>query len=287
MEINLNDYYQRMERVINHINSHLDDDLNLDDLADVAALSRFHWHRVYRGITGETIHSTVKRLRLNRASHALKHSNDSLAMIAKQAGYARVESFARAFKSQIGHTPAVFRASPDMHSRISILKLESFAMSIQTENLSYDIKNMPSIRLAALHHKGGYNGSSAFNKLFKQAVKQEIPMAGHQMIGLYYDDPALVPEENLRSIAGIVVDADFSAANPLEIFDTYAGRYAVFHYKGPYERTGLAYDWIFGDWMPKSGEEAADQPSVDIYLNTPDNTASEDLLTDICIPLKG
>ncbi len=287
MEISLNDYYQRMERVIAHINAHLDEDLNLDDLADVACLSRFHWHRVYRGITGETIHSTVKRLKLNRASYALKHSDDSLAVIAKRAGYTRVESFARAFKAQLGHTPAAFRASSDLVSRISTLKLESFAVSIQTENLSYDIKDLPSIRLAALHNRGGYNGSSAFNRLFKHAIKQNIPMEGHQMVGLYYDDPALMPADDLRSIAGIKVGDDFMPTAPLEIFDTYAGRYAVFHYKGPYERTGLAYDWIFGRWMPQSGEEAAEEPSLHISLNTPDTTASEDLLTDICIPLKG
>lgn len=287
MEINLKDYYQRMERVIAHINTHLDEDLHLDDLADVACLSRFHWHRVYRGITGETIHSTVKRLKLNRASHALKHSNDSLVVIAQRAGYTRVESFARAFKAQLGHTPAAFRTSPDMVSRISTLKLESFAVSIQTENLPYDIKDLPSIRPAALHNRGSYNGSSAFNRLIKHAIKRNIPMAGHQMVGLYYDDPAVTPADDLRSIAGIRVGDDFVAKAPLEIFDTYDGRYAVFHYKGPYERTGLAYDWIFGKWMPQSGEQAAEEPFLHISLNTPDSTASEDLLTDICIPLRG
>ncbi len=287
MTTSLDDYRQRMARVINHINAHLDEELNLDDLAEVAALSRFHWHRVYRGITGETIHSTVKRLKLNRASHALKHSNTSLTEIAKQAGYAHVESFARAFKAQMGHTPAAFRASPDMHSRISTLTLESFAMSIQTENLDYEIKTMDSHRLAVLHHKGPYNGATTFNKLFKQAVKQNIRMESPQMIGLYYDDPAVVAESDLRSIAGIKVDAAFEPEAPLEIFNTRAGRYAVFHYKGPYENAGKVYDWIFGSWLPQSGEEADDHPSVDIYLNTPDRTAVEDLRTDICIPLKG
>ncbi|MBL4808128.1 MAG: AraC family transcriptional regulator [Rhodobacteraceae bacterium] len=280
-------YQQRMQRVVNHINSHLDDDLSLDDLAEVACLSRFHWHRVYRGITGETIHSTVRRLKLNRASQALKHSDNDLAAIAMQAGYSRVESFARAFKLQFGHTPAVFRASPDFYSQTSILKLESFAMSIQTENLTYEIKDMPSIRLAAIHHTGSYNGSTAFNKLFKQAVGQNIPMQGHQMIGLYLDDPSAVAAESLRSIAGIKIDADFTPTAPLEVFNTYAGRYAVFHYKGPYDRLGKAYDWIFCGWMPDSAEEPADHPSMDVYLNTPDTTAAEDLRTDICIPLKG
>ena len=106
-------YHLRMQRVVDHINANLDDALDLDTLAEVACLSRFHWHRIYRGLTGETIHATVKRLKLNRASQQLKNSGDTLGAIARNAGYSSETAFGRAFKAQIGHSPASFRDSPD------------------------------------------------------------------------------------------------------------------------------------------------------------------------------
>lgn len=286
-ETSLNDYRRRMARVLDYINDHLDDDLDLDTLAEVACLSRFHWHRTYRGITGETARRTVQRLKLNRASQELKDSTTSLAKIGRRAGYATSESFARAFKQQFGLTPASFRKSNDVFSRVSTIQLENFEMNIRTKDLNVEIKTLPSHRLAALHHYGPYNGSAAFNKLFKQTQKQELMEAGNiQLIGLYFDDPAAVDAEKLHSIAGLAVQPQTKIEPPLEIIKTHAGKYAVFDYKGPYENLGLAYDWIIGTWLPNSGHTPADHPSMDFYLNNPMDNPPEALLTQICIPLE-
>jgi AraC family transcriptional regulator len=59
-------YEQRINRVTDFIYAHLDEELDLDRLADVAAMSRWHWHRVYAGMRGETVAATVRRLRLAR-----------------------------------------------------------------------------------------------------------------------------------------------------------------------------------------------------------------------------
>ena len=63
-----NAYEARMLRVIDYIHDNLDGDLSLDNLADVAAMSRFHWHRVFHAMTGETCAAAVRRVRLNRAA---------------------------------------------------------------------------------------------------------------------------------------------------------------------------------------------------------------------------
>ncbi|MCF6304174.1 MAG: AraC family transcriptional regulator [Rhodobacteraceae bacterium] len=257
---NKNRYHQRMQRVIDHINANLDDSLDLDALAGVACLSRFHWHRVYRGITGETIHSTIKRLKLNRASQQLKNTGASLKQIGRDAGYASPESFGRAFKAQLGHTPSGFRASPHTAPRPFTLKLESFATSMTTKNLKVNIRSLPELRLGVIHHTGPYNGSTAFMQLVKAAMAQSLPVG--RLYGLYYDDPALTQASKLRSLAGIEIAANATPTKPLELFHTYSGCYAVFEYHGPYERLGLAYDWIFGCWFPASDEAPAEHPAL-------------------------
>lgn len=275
-------YHQRLQRVVDHINANLDAPLDLDALAEVACLSRFHWHRIYRSLTGETIHATVKRLKLNRASQQLKGST-SLGKIARRAGYSSETAFGRAFKAQTGHSPAAFRASKDTAPSPATLKLESFATRLQTENLPVQMRTLPARRLAVLHQTGPYNGSTVFAKLIRAAQAQGLPC--QPVFGLSYDDPALVLPEGLRSAAGVEMAPDTTPIPPLKVLDLPDTRMAIFAYRGPNERLGLAYDWIFGHWLPASGEAPANQPVLSIYHNNPQSTAAEDLRTDICIPL--
>jgi len=71
-------YEKRLRRVINYIYDHAGKDLSLDTLADVAAMSRFHWHRVFRAMTGETCAQAVRRVRLQRAGFLLINSDASI-----------------------------------------------------------------------------------------------------------------------------------------------------------------------------------------------------------------
>lgn len=61
-------YETRLNRVVDYIYDHLEEDIRLDRLAEVACLSPYHWHRIYAASRGETVATTVKRLRLHRAA---------------------------------------------------------------------------------------------------------------------------------------------------------------------------------------------------------------------------
>ena len=64
------------------------------------------------------------------------------------------------------------------------------------------------------------------------------------------------------------------------------GRYAVLNYKGPYSDMQAVYQWLYGSWLPASGQEADDAPVFEEYLNNPRDTAPTELLTDIYLPLR-
>jgi AraC family transcriptional regulator len=107
------------------------------------------------------------------------------------------------------------------------------------------------------------------------------------MVGVYYDSPADTAPDQLRSHAGFECGPATPVEPPLVSVQLPAGRHAVLTFKGPYAGLQAAYDEMFGLWLPQSGEEAADSPVFEIYLNTPMDTAPEDLITEICLPLKG
>lgn len=277
----INAYEKRMLRVIDYIHENLDGDLSLDTLADVAAMSRFHWHRVFHGMTGETCAQAVRRIRLHRTACWLVQTDLPVAEVAAKAGYDNLQSFSRIFSQSYGQPPSVFRKSGNLNLPFLKTQKGSYPM------FPISIENRPAHRLAALSHRGSYfEIGTVFEKamgLF--AARGQIgEMRG--MAGLYHDDPDAVPEAELRSQGGIIVSESTEIAEPFEAIALPEGRYAVMHYKGPYSGLRAAYLHLFGDWMPKSGQEPADGPCVEFYLNNPSDTSPEDLLTDVCVPLK-
>ena len=102
-------YEKRLLRVSAYIHEHLDEDLDLDRLSEIACLSAHHWHRVYRAVHNETLAVTVRRLRLHRAAGDLVRSERSVRDIAVRWGYPNLQSFTRTFAAAYGMPPARYR----------------------------------------------------------------------------------------------------------------------------------------------------------------------------------
>ncbi len=273
-------YEDRVLRVLSYIHDNPAGDLSLDALADVAAMSRFHWHRVFRAITGETCAQAVRRIRLHRAASWLVQSDKPLPEIAEGIGYPNQKSFARAFSEAYGLSPAAFRAAGQFLPATPHFRTGGYPMHPVTT------RDEPERRVVAVPHKGNYAEIGKSFETFSALCEARNlwPEMG-PVIGLYLDSPEGVPEDQLRSYAG----AQFRGkATPdgLEDLAIPGGKTAVLTYKGPYSGIQAAYHSLFGNWLPDSGEEPADQPSYEIYLNDPRDTAPEDLLTEICLPLK-
>lgn len=276
------DYERRLRRVVDHIHDNPAGDLSLDALAEVAALSRFHFHRVYSAVVGETAANTVRRMRLHRAAVALVHGTDPIGTVAKAVGYPQMASFTRAFAGHYGLTPAAFRKRGELRPFPPLLAKKGplmFPVITRTD---------PARRLAALPHKGPYiEIGRAFEKLGSTVAARGLYGRFGHMVGVYYDSPADVKPADLRSHAGLQAPEDMALAPPLEEVRLPAGRHAVLTFKGPYAGLAAAYDQLFGVWLPNSGEAPADSPVFEVYLNSPMDTAPEDLLTEICLPLAG
>jgi len=99
-------YQWRLEKLIDYIWQNPEQPLDLNQMADVAGISPYHLHRIYRGIFGENLVATVKRLRLHHAARQLTNSTLSVKEIAAHSGYSSVPSFSRAFSEVYGMPPA-------------------------------------------------------------------------------------------------------------------------------------------------------------------------------------
>src|ERR1700753_1164568 len=114
MKAALQSYHARMQRVLDHIDRHLDEDLGLDELSGVAAYSKYHFHRQFTATFGLSVHRYIQLARMKRASFRLAYSDaESVTDIAMDAGYDAPDAFARAFRQRFGQSPSSFRKSPD------------------------------------------------------------------------------------------------------------------------------------------------------------------------------
>ena len=276
-----NDCERRLIRVLDHIHANPAGDLSLDALADVAAMSRFHWHRVFRAMTGETAAQTVRRMRMHRAAVALVSGDAALPDIATSVGYPQLASFTRTFTETYGTSPAAFRKRGDLRPFLPPLR--------HGETLMYPviIRTDPARRLAAMPHKGPYPEiNRAFEKLGATLGARGLYGQTGPMVGVYYDDPSATAAPDLRSHAGVEVGPDLPVSAPLQEVNLLAGRHAVLTFTGPYAGLPAAYDQLYSIWLPASGEDPADSPPFEIYRNSPMDTAQEALITEICLPLR-
>lgn len=275
-----NSYERRILRVLEYIHDNPAGDLSLDTLADVAAMSRFHWHRVFRAMTGETCAQAVRRVRLYRAANWLLHNDWPITEVAKQAGYPNVQSFTRTFTDAFSVSPGAFRSKGSLSDFPTRKPKGTYKM------FEVEIKQAPARHIGALLHKGPYTDvGPCFEKLASIASEAELWPKVQDMVGIHYDDPNVVDEANLRCHAGLSIPSDLTVPTELERLDLREGTYAVLHYKGPYEGIKIAYDFLFGKWLSETDHIPADAPCYELYLNNPENTHPKELLTDIYLPI--
>lgn len=305
-------YARAILQAVTWIAEHLDDALDLATLARGAALSPFHFHRVFRGMTGETPLDMHRRLRMERAAWRLLHDDVGVTGVAFEAGYETHESFTRAFRALYGRSPSAFRqGSPGPGAdcaRPSQIELaarcgvhfragdvahpgvaESLSLSPPTGGIAMDveIKEMPALRLGAVRHIGPYHRiSEAFEKLGAIAGPAGLlQQPGIAMVGVYHDDPDSTPAEALRSDAALSFPEPVALPAGLEELRLPAGRYASTTHVGPYTALGDVWARLMGEWLPSSGHRVADGLSYEIYRNTPGQVPEHQLRTELYVPL--
>jgi len=178
------DYHARLARVTAHIHDHLHEPINLDQLADIAHLSPYHWHRIYHALLGETVASTVRRLRLQRGSGYLAHTSHSVDRIARLCGYPNVQSFTRAFRNAYGASPSKWRKST------SLCPFKAVPPPGADNRWPIEVRDVPRISLAGMDHHGSYMRiGRAFETAHIHATAQGLTIAATHMLAVYFDDP--------------------------------------------------------------------------------------------------
>jgi len=244
-------YDDRITRVINYIYDNPTGDLSLDELADVAAMSRFHW------------------------------TDTPVAAVGEMVGYPDVTSFSRAFAQVFGKPPGEFRVEGRLGPQV--IKTSTGELG----KMDVTIKTVPARQLVVMPHIGPYQDiGQAFQSLYAKIGGLGMFPQIREGVAIFYDDPMEKPPAELRSDAGVTLAEAVSVPDGMEGKTIPAGKAATVLYNGPYSGLPAVYDELYCAWLPASDEETADHPSYEVYLNDPTNTPPDELLTEIVMPLR-
>jgi AraC family transcriptional regulator len=151
--------------------------------------------------------------------------------------------------------------------------------------MDVEIKNMPALRTAGLRRLGAYDEIGETFARLHAIVGPQQPAPNTQLIAIYHDDPEMTPEPELRSDAAIGLAPEAPVPAGLREQRLPAGRYACALHRGSYKGLPQAWSELLGQWLPLSGHRLGPGPRYEIYLNTPMDTAEEELRTQLYLPL--
>lgn len=276
------DYVQRVNRAIDHVISHLDGALRLDDIAGAAGFSPFHFHRVFKSLVGETVAEFVKRQRLERALYLMSHApGRSLTEVALQCGFASSSDFSRSFKQRFGAPPSAFDLATFRDSRRDAFvdaqsgddKALRFARLPPGENpdgFEVELRNLPPRTVAYVRVLDPFSSMTtviaAYERLMAWASARGF--SDRQWLGYMWEDPEIVALKDCRYDVAVEVD-DVRPEGEIGRFQFPAMRVAEVRIKGGLELETRALDWLFGTWLPRSGHVPDELPAFESWIGRP------------------
>ncbi|MBL0938811.1 MAG: AraC family transcriptional regulator [Gemmatimonadaceae bacterium] len=291
-------YLDAVTRVLRHLVTHMDAAPDLAALASLAHMSPFHFHRVFRGMVGETPLELLRRLRLERAASVLRTSTQPITSIAFEAGFETHEAFTRAFRVAFGEAPSAFRDNPrgrpvlaalcGIHFDTADLSAVFVPRDTGGQHMDVHLEQLPALRLATVVHVGPFNQiGAAFEQLGGIAGRAGLfAHSGAMMVATYDSDPEGIPVEELRSRAGISIPEGIPLPAGLEEQRIPGGSYACHTHIGGYEVLGDVWSRFMGEALPASGHVLAEGTALEIYRTDMRTTPKEQWRTDLLVPVR-
>lgn len=308
------EYEQRVNRVIDYVREHLAEELSLAQLARVAAFSPFHFHRVFRAITGETLFAFIQRVRIERAAGALSgHRDQSVLGVALDHGFSSAAAFARAFRAHFGMSATAWRAGgaecwrarqarpagPGSNQRQANRKRGKAAGGRRGQtprkrreevSMSVRVTVLPVQHVAYMRYVGPYgdHGIPELWMKFKQWMRtHDLVSDSTVALGVAYDDPHITAAEQCRYDACVVVPPSFTPDRWVNVMDVPGGKYAVSEFVGTAHEVGGAWEALYRSWLPGSGFEPDDRACFEIYRGNPSVAAARGAFRcDLCLPVR-
>lgn len=279
-------YKQRINSAIDYIEENINTKLTLNELAKVAGFSKYHFHRIFKTVVGETLNCYIKRIKMEKVfKQLLINKNKPLTEIAFDMGFNSSANFSRDFYNY-------FKVSPSEIRNLNVLPAPG-KLTFCNSGLDVEFKcieTIPDKRIIYNRITTGYNPdiiNRAFQNLYESFLHNFPGSKFDQFIGIGYDDPDYTPPGKCRYDACLSVDMKFELTGnkDFNVRKFKGSKYALFSFEGKPEQFLPAWDFIFHDWLINSQYLPDNRPHLEMYL--PNEKYTERIYSAyLCLPVK-
>src|SRR6202453_1501973 len=296
------EYSHRINRVIDYLRGNLDRQVKLKELARVACLSEFHFHRIFGAVSGETLNNFTNRLRLEKAARLLRYSEQSLTDIALDCGFSRSATFSRAFRSGYDTSPSQFRKSGEIKKskiRKELFPKDEYGLHVSGGDMSAEEKraafpvrliDLPERQVAYIRVKNAFEMDrvlAALKTVIEWAKSQNKDVFSQgTLFGMSVDDPHVTPKHLYRYEVCLASSLPFECREGMSKLKMPAMRYAAIKVSGDINKVATAWDYLYRDWLIHSAYEPEHAPALEVFLDKESALDWSHFELDLCLPVR-
>lgn len=254
--------------IMYYIYTHIETNIDIEELSIDLEISKFHMHRIFKEIFGRNIYESIKSIRLQKASNLLLTNRYStISSIVNSCGYSSQSSFIKIFKDRFGMSPKEWKNGGYKEYSNEIIKQSKFAMKSKAnfDNITPTIVKTKAIESYYIRNRGyNKNIEETWQKLQTWVLTNNIKQ--YKRAALFHDNPTITPLDECQYIACIIVDDDKNIkSDRIPKFKIAEGVYAKFDLKAKNEDLLPFIQWVYHEWLPRSDYETTTKPSFAIY----------------------
>ena len=267
------EWINRLNRAMNYIEEHLSEELNYQEIAQIACCSTYQFQRVFSYIADMPLSEYIRRRRMTKAVVDLIDNNEKVIDVALKYGYNSPTAFNRAFKNVHGIAPSQTRSNG-----VSLKAFPPISFKIMIKGdveLNYRIEKKESFRILGIAETISKELEENFQNI--PLIWQKAAKKGNieKLSSLMSDEPSGVlgvsvcsEQEDWKYF--IAVASNKPASDPFEEYLVPASTWAVFPSEGPVPSSFIDLEKrVITEWLPTSGYEFGNAPHIEVYL-TPD-----------------
>ncbi len=297
------EYIKRINKVLTYIDKNLDTELSLQKISNIAYYSPFHFHRLFKAITNETLNTYITRKRIESAAMMLIHKKAvKISEISNKYGFNNDSTFSRTFKKIYGQSPTEFRKSnKDNFSKISKIDSNIGKANFITDeylcniinlknwikmNAKIEITEMPKMNLAYVTQIGVSGIENAFQRIIKWATPKELlKKKDTNVCRVFHDSFKVTDADKVRMSIGILTNKHITVDGEVGLTTIEKGKNIVGRFIIEPKEFEKSWESLF-IWMNENGYKKADRYPFEIYHNNFNDHPEKKCIVDLIIPIE-